>query len=156
LNQKVVQTDSVSNEGEKKKNAFLERDLFALGCSVDDVGVKLHGATIKVHLDAPHSGKATIIQCFSFRISVFNAHLQNCTAPRRVWFAPIVFNTGSMDEKTNGETDFKHLPKRQKVNEDIANDRLADEVEKLALLLSIAMEHIELSHISKLDAIEQM
>lgn len=57
LDQKVVQTDSVSNEGEKKKNAYLERDLFALWCSAADDGIRLYGAKVKVHLDTPYSGK---------------------------------------------------------------------------------------------------
>jgi hypothetical protein len=56
LDQRMIQKTS-SVDGDTKKRSFLDRDLFAVSCSVTDDAVTLFGFNVTVQMESPASGK---------------------------------------------------------------------------------------------------
>lgn len=56
LDQRMTQKVSSAN-GDKKKQSFLDRDLFVVNSSVTDDAVTLHGFDVTVQLESPASSK---------------------------------------------------------------------------------------------------
>lgn len=56
LDQRMIQKVS-SAEGDKKKQTFLDRDLFVISCSVTDDAVTLYGFDVTVQLESPASSE---------------------------------------------------------------------------------------------------
>lgn len=56
LDQRMVQKTS-SADGDRKKQSFLDRDLFAVSCSVTDDAVTLFGFDVTVQMESPASRK---------------------------------------------------------------------------------------------------
>jgi hypothetical protein len=55
LDQRMIQKVSPSDNGDKKKQTLLERDVFAVSCTVTDDAVILYGFDVTVQLDSPAS-----------------------------------------------------------------------------------------------------
>lgn len=53
LDQQMIQRNSNSSNGELKKRPFLEQELFALSCSVDDLALEIHAFDVTVIFDSP-------------------------------------------------------------------------------------------------------
>jgi hypothetical protein len=57
VDQQLVEKNSVTTDGEKKKQAYTEQELFGISCSVDGDALTLYGTEMKVLLDTPNAGK---------------------------------------------------------------------------------------------------
>jgi hypothetical protein len=57
VDQQLVEKSSVTTDGEKKKQAYTEQELFGISCSVDGDALTLYGTEMKVQLDTPSAGK---------------------------------------------------------------------------------------------------
>lgn len=57
VDQQLVEKSSVTTDGEKKKQAYTEQELFGISCSVDGDALTLYGTEMKVLLDTPSAGK---------------------------------------------------------------------------------------------------
>jgi len=55
LDQQMIQRTSKSSDGDWKKQALLEKELFALSCSVNDVALTIHALDVTVVVDSPAS-----------------------------------------------------------------------------------------------------
>jgi hypothetical protein len=55
LDQRMIQKFSSSGNGDKNKQSLLERDVFAVSCTVTDDAVILYGFDVTVQLDSPAS-----------------------------------------------------------------------------------------------------
>lgn len=55
LDQRMVQKVSSNDNSDKKKQSLLERDVFAVSCTVTDDAVILYGFDVTVQLDSPAS-----------------------------------------------------------------------------------------------------
>jgi len=56
MDQRMIQKVS-SADGDKKKQSFLDRDLFVVSCSVTDNAVSLYGFDVTVQLESPASSE---------------------------------------------------------------------------------------------------
>lgn len=61
LDQHMTHKHFVATDGEKKKKAYLERDAFALTCTVDESALEIYGFSVTATVDSPASGKLYII-----------------------------------------------------------------------------------------------
>jgi hypothetical protein len=57
MDQHMVHKQYVTGDGEKKKNVFLEREAFALSCTVDEAGLQLVAFNMCSTVDSPSSSK---------------------------------------------------------------------------------------------------
>ena len=69
LDQRMIQKTS-SVDGDRKKQSFLDRDLFAVSCSVTDDAVTLFGFEVTVQMESPASRKCSC-HTKSFAILVY-------------------------------------------------------------------------------------
>ena len=56
LDQRMIQKVTTA-DSDKKKRSFLDRDLFAVSCSVADDAVTLYGFDVTVQLESPASSE---------------------------------------------------------------------------------------------------
>ena len=57
LDQRMIQKALVASDGEKRKQSILEKDLFAVSCTVTDDAVTLCGFDVTIQMDSPTSSK---------------------------------------------------------------------------------------------------
>lgn len=60
LDQRMVEKVSPTNDGDKKRESSLERDVFAVSCTVTDDAVTLYGFDITVQSDSPVSRESIL------------------------------------------------------------------------------------------------
>ena len=56
VDQQLIEKSSVTTDGEKKKQAYTEQELFGISCSVNADALTLYGTEMKVLLDTPSAG----------------------------------------------------------------------------------------------------
>ena len=59
LDQQLIETESKTADGEKKKTSYIEQHLFAIGCAATPECLTLYPIDISVHLDTPVAGKSS-------------------------------------------------------------------------------------------------
>jgi hypothetical protein len=58
LDQHLINRDAVGSDGEKTKTAFIDREVFAMSCTVDDNNLSILAFNCSVLVESPSSGKA--------------------------------------------------------------------------------------------------
>jgi hypothetical protein len=118
LDQQMIQRTSNSSDGDWKKQALLEKELFALSCSVNDVALTIHALDVTVVVDSPASLPSR----------------EKCSlVPLKEPF-----------EGANGGMNGEPAPKRAKIENGAVhvednNDVLMEEVETLAKIFTSAL-----------------
>jgi hypothetical protein len=136
LDQQLIEKESQSLDGEKKKTSYLEQQLFGVGCSSTPDALTLYPLDMSVVLDNPVAG--TFLRSFfveRYCSSNADKQLLLCEAPRRV--SASLAKLQPTDEVRVSEP----VAKRQKVEENGGTStpklqELSAEVERFATLLS--------------------
>lgn len=58
LDQQLIENESKTADGEKKKTSYINQHLFAIGCAATPESLTLYPIDISVHLDTPVAGKS--------------------------------------------------------------------------------------------------
>lgn len=116
LDQQMIQRSTNSSDGESKKKNLLEKQLFALCCSVDEFALTIHALDVNVVVDSPSS------------------------LPLREMCSLTRLRTPSVG--VNGETNGERSRKRTKYENDgsdVDSNVLMNEVEKLAMIFMASL-----------------
>mgnify|MGYP005845856475 CR=1 FL=1 len=65
LDHRLIENETRTTDGEKKKTSYIEQQLFAIGCSATDQGLTLYPMDVTVHLDTPISGTFRVFVSFT-------------------------------------------------------------------------------------------
>jgi hypothetical protein len=78
VDQRLVEKSSTTADGEKKKQAHTEQELFGISCSVNGDALTLYATELKVHLEFPSAGKFVFFVCVYYYLSrAFAIHESN-------------------------------------------------------------------------------
>jgi hypothetical protein len=153
VDQQLVEKSSVTTDGEKKKQAYTEQELFGISCSVDGDALTLYGTEMKVLLDTPSAGRFctffSVVKCIPVFIylTLFVDLSLVCLVPNRTECKLVALKPGTPEAPLtmngNGETSdppAKRIKTENGVSSSETPQDLMAEVERFASILSNTLE----------------
>lgn len=147
LDHRLIESETKSLDGEKKRTSYIEQELFAVCCNATADGLTLYPVDVTVHLDTHISGTClkdhVILISLALRLNLFSSD----TAPRRISCSLIQLKQLKNDDEAtvNGTRDQVTDRAQISSNKPSASFSVQDlsvEVERLALLMSDALGSI--------------
>ena len=145
LDQQLIENESKTADGEKKKTSYIEQHLIAIACASTAENLTLYPIDISVHLDTPVAGKASA-WFESPRRYRLSSHFKSSpfhAAPRRVHSSLAELKPLPADDDAMNGSDVGYPAKRKKISDDNGSatasprmQELSAEVERFATLLS--------------------